>query len=121
MAGYFQLKKTADGNYGFSLKAGNHEVILTSQTYKSRQSALEGIDSVRRNSQVAERFERRVAKDGSPYFVLTATNGQSVGRSEMYSGAAAMENGIRSVMANGSTPTLKEIEPDAGGSGPASS
>lgn len=46
------------------------------------------------------RFERKTAKDGSPYFVLKAANGEIIGKSEMYSSVAAMENGIASVVKN---------------------
>lgn len=38
--------------------------------------------------------------DGSPFFNLKATNGQVIGKSEMYSSAAACENGIESVKKN---------------------
>jgi uncharacterized protein len=110
MAGYFQLNTSAAGKFSFSLKAGNHEVILTSQVYASKHDALEGIESVRKNSPIAERFERKMAKDKSPYFVLHADNGRTLGRSEMYSGAAAMENGIQSVMSNGATTFVKGLE-----------
>ena len=40
------------------------------------------------------------AKDGSPYFVLKAANGEIIGKSEMYSSVAAMEKGIASVVTN---------------------
>lgn len=110
MAGYFQLGTTANGGFMFNLKAGNHEVILTSQTYQSKKSALEGIESVRNNSQLDSRLERKTAKDDSPYFVLLATNGQVIGKSEMYSGNAAMENGIKSVMTNGSSTFVKGLD-----------
>ena len=39
-------------------------------------------------------------KTVTPYFIIKAGNGQEIGRSEMYSGNAAMENGIQSVMKN---------------------
>jgi uncharacterized protein len=109
MTGYYAFSVTANGGFMFNLKAGNHEVILTSQVYQSRQAALDGIESVRKNSQADSRFERKVAKDNSPYFVLTAANGQVIGKSEMYSGSSAMEVGIKSVMANGSSTTVKGI------------
>lgn len=52
------------------------------------------------NGPIEARFERKTAKNGQTYFVLKATNGQTIGKSEMYSSVAAMENGIRSVMKN---------------------
>ena len=109
MSGYFQFGVAAGDHFMFNLKAGNHEVILTSQTYKSKQAALDSIESVRNNSQVESRFERKVAKDNSPYFTLLATNGQVIGKSEMYSSSAAMENGIKSVMTNGASKVVKGL------------
>ena len=108
MAGYFELKATPAG-FSFNLKAGNHEVILSSQVYKSKESALEGIASVRANAPDEARFERKTSTDGSPYFVLLASNGQTIGRSEMYTSIAGRDNGIRSVMSNGPSETVKTL------------
>jgi uncharacterized protein YegP (UPF0339 family) len=68
----------------FNLKAANGEVILTSETYHQKRSAEEGIASVRANAGDDSRFERKVAKDGSPYSVLKAANGEVVGKSEIH-------------------------------------
>lgn len=109
MKGYYELKKTAGGQFRFNLKAGNHEVILTSQTYDERRGAEAGIESVRRNGPVDERFEKKTSVSGEPYFVLKATNGQIVGTSEMYSGEAARDNGIASVKANSPSTEVKDL------------
>ena len=101
MAATFDLKQGGSGQFMFNLKAGNGEVVLTSELYKQKQSAIAGIDSVKANAGDDDRYERKTAKNGQPYFVLTATNGQIIGKSEMYSSTAAMENGIRSVKENG--------------------
>jgi uncharacterized protein YegP (UPF0339 family) len=108
MPGIFDLKKAANGQFMFNLKAANHEVILTSELYHQKHSALEGIASVKTNAAQDERYDRRKAKDGSPYFVLLAANRQVIGTSEMYSSAAAMENGIRSVKQNGPTAEIHD-------------
>ena len=50
MAGKFEVKKRKDGQYYFNLKAGNGEIIATSEAYKQKASAMKGIDSVRRNA-----------------------------------------------------------------------
>ena len=101
MAGKYELKKSANGQFIFNLKAGNHEVILTSETYVTKDSALAGIQSVRVNSPLDERYERKTSTNDHPYFSLKAANGQNIGRSEMYSSINAMENGISSVKKNG--------------------
>jgi uncharacterized protein YegP (UPF0339 family) len=100
MNGSFELKKGDSGKLMFNLKSGNSQVILTSQTYASKESALAGIESVKANSADDARFERKTSNADQPYFVLTATNGQTIGKSQMYAGAAAMEKGIESVKNN---------------------
>ena len=100
MAGKFVMAKTNNGYLVVNLKAGNGEVILTSEFYKAKASALTGIESARQNAQNEAQFERRTSKAEEPYFVLKAGNGEVLGRSEMYSSAAAMENGIASVRKN---------------------
>ena len=99
MAGYFQLKKAANGQFMFNLKAANNKVVLTSETYSSRAAADTGIASVKRNAARDKNFERKTASDGSPYFVLKSeSNGKIIGKSELYSSAAAREKGIAAVV-----------------------
>ncbi|MGE8687529.1 MAG: YegP family protein [Achromobacter sp.] len=107
MSGYYDLKRSGD-QYMFNLKAGNNEVILTSERYTTKASAQDGIASVRQNSQVDARYQLKTASDGSPYFTLSAANGQAIGRSEMYSSTAARDKGVASVKANGPTTTVKD-------------
>ena len=97
MAGKFEVKKGSGGKVGFNLKAGNGQTILTGQQYKDKGGAQNGVRSVRDNAAKDERFERKTAKDGRPYFVLKAANGQVIGQSQMYKSARSMENGIKSV------------------------
>ncbi|MBR2436359.1 MAG: YegP family protein [Alistipes sp.] len=98
--GKFVISQRKNGEYQFNLKAGNGQVILTSEGYTTLSACKNGIESVKKNSQEDARFERKEAKDGSPFFNLKATNGQVIGKSEMYSSAAACENGIESVKKN---------------------
>jgi len=50
MAGKFELKKGSTGKYHFNLLASNGQVIATSESYQSKQSALKGIESVKINA-----------------------------------------------------------------------
>lgn len=109
MKGYYELKKAADGRYHFSLCAGNHEVILASQMYTEKRGAEEGIAAVRENGTHDSRFERKLSASGEPYFTLKAANGQVLGSSEMYGSEASRDNGIRSVMSNCPSGTLKDL------------
>jgi len=107
MAARYDLTRSGQ-QYRFVLKAGNNEPILTSELYTSKQSALDGIDSVRVNSPVDARYERKNASNGSPMFNLKAANGQVLGTSEQYSSVAARENGIQSVKNNGPTAPVQD-------------
>lgn len=109
MKGYYELKKTEAGKFHFTLKAANHEVILSSQLYAEKTSAENGIESTRTNGPHEARFERKLSVKGEPYFLLKAPNGQIIGTSEMYGSEASRDNGIRSVVTNSPTPTLKDI------------
>ena len=109
MAGKFELKKSSDGQFMFNLKAGNGEIILTSERYKAKASANTGIKSVQTNAPQDHRFERRTSKSNEPYFVLKAANHEIIGTSEMYSSKSAMENGIRSVKDNAPTAVTADL------------
>jgi uncharacterized protein YegP (UPF0339 family) len=101
MAGKFDLKKSPSGKFMFNLLAGNNQVILTSELYESKSAAENGIASVQKNAGDEARFERKESSGGDAFFVLKAANSQVIGKSQMYSSASAMENGIESVKTNG--------------------
>ena len=98
--GKFVVTKNDRGQFHFSLKANNGQVILSSQEYSSKAACENGIESVRTNAADDSKFERKEAKDGRPYFNLKAANAQVIGSSQMYSSEDAMENGIASVKTN---------------------
>lgn len=50
MAGKFVITKDKKGDFRFSLKAGNGEIIAISEGYAAKASALGGIESVRKNA-----------------------------------------------------------------------
>ena len=107
--GYFKLfKSDKNGEYFFNLKAGNHETILSSEGYKSKSGAKNGIESVKKHAPDDSNYERKEAKNGQFHFNLKASNGQVIGSSEMYTTKAARENGIESVKKNAPDAEIKE-------------
>lgn len=92
---FFELFEGADGDYYFNLAATNHEVVLSSEGYSSRQSALSGILSVLNNGGETANYELREATNGQYYFVLQAQNGQTIGMSELYSTKGNAKQGIQ--------------------------
>jgi len=109
MPGTFEIKRAADGQTFFRLKATNGQIILASEMYKAREGALKGIESVRTNAPIAERYSKLTSKDGSFYFTLKAANSEVIGSSEMYKSEASRDEGIDSVMKNAPAAKLVEI------------
>lgn len=98
--GKFEIKTRKNGEFQFDLKAGNGQVILTSEGYTTKSNCLNGVESVKKNSQDDSKFDRKTSTNGKPYFNLKATNGQIIGTSEMYESEASRDNGIESVKKN---------------------
>ena len=112
--GKFVIRKTNTG-IKFDLKAGNGEVIATSEVYASEAACKNGVESVKKNAPVAAvenqtvegyaaekhpKFEVYTDKAGEFRFRLKATNGQVIAVSEGYKAIASCLNGIESVKKN---------------------
>ena len=112
--GKFVLKETNPG-FKFDLKAGNGEVIATSEVYESKAACENGIASVIKNAPAANvenqtvegfetqkhpKFEVYADKAGEFRFRLKATNGQVIAVSEGYKALASCLNGVESVKKN---------------------
>lgn len=100
MAGKFEVYKDKRGETRFRLKASNGQIILASEGYKTKSSAMNGVASVQKNAPNDARYQRKESKSGKPMFNLRAGNNQVIGTSEMYDSTAACENGIASVKKN---------------------
>jgi uncharacterized protein len=50
MAGKFEVYEGKSGKFYFRLKAGNGEIIATSQGYASEDGAKKGVESVKKNA-----------------------------------------------------------------------
>jgi uncharacterized protein YegP (UPF0339 family) len=112
--GKFVMKETATG-IKFDLKAGNGEVIATSEVYTTERACKAGIESVKKNAPIAgvedhtveeiekvkhPKFEMYQDKSGGYRFRLKATNGEIIAVSESYTSKAGCSNGIESVKKN---------------------
>lgn len=106
----YQIRPTTDSKFMFNLKAENNQVILTSQVYEQKQSALDGIASVQANGPFSKNFEHKLSTANEPYFVLKAQNGEIIGNSQMYSSQAAAEAGIASAQINSRSVEIATVE-----------
>ncbi|MBE6764824.1 MAG: DUF1508 domain-containing protein [Ruminococcaceae bacterium] len=125
MAGKFEIKVTDSGKYRFNLKAGNGEVIATSQLYATAASCKKGIESVKRivlnaklEDQTVEgfqtvtnpKFEVYTDKNNETRFRLKARNGEIVATGEGYSAKKSCLNGIESIKKNAPEAKVVEVE-----------
>ena len=97
MAATFEIYRDNAGEFRFRLKAGNSEPVLASEGYTSKSGAENGVESVKKNAPLDERFEKRETKNGDPYFVLKAGNHEVIGKGQTYSSTAARDAGIGAV------------------------
>jgi uncharacterized protein YegP (UPF0339 family) len=109
MSGWYELSNSSDGQFRFTLKAGNAETILTSELYTSKASAENGISSVQNNCQIDGRYEKKESSNNKYYFNLKAANHQIIGTSQMYISAASRDKGIESIKNNGTANTIKDL------------
>ncbi len=58
--------------YHFVLKAPNNKAILNSENYTTKDSALNGIASIKVNSLSKDNFKIKTAENNEKYFVLKA-------------------------------------------------
>ena len=97
MAGKFEVYKDKAGEFRFRLKAGNGETILTSEGYKAKASAMNGVASVQKNSGDEKLFDKSETAKGSFRFSMKAKNHQVIGTSQNYKSARSRDNGIAAV------------------------
>lgn len=100
MSGKFEIFKDVGGQYRFRLKAVNGEIILASESYKSKSGAKKGVASVKTNAPFYSSYERKFARDGKSMFNLKAANHEVIGTSEQYESEASRNKGIESVRVN---------------------
>lgn len=97
MPGKFEVYKDKAGEFRFRLKAANGQNILSSEGYKAKPSCMNGVESVKKNSQNPDRFVKKTTPSGKFRFNVTASNGQVVGTSQSYASESGCNNGMKSV------------------------
>jgi len=97
MAAKFELYQDKSGEYRFRLKAGNGENIGKSEGYKAKSGATNGIESVKKNASLDERYEVKESASGKWMFNLKAANHQVILTSQLYSSESAAKKGCEAI------------------------
>lgn len=101
MAGKIEIKTTSNGKFMFNLKAGNGQIILTSNMFGTKEDALAAITKLQAVTDAD--IEVKTNTSGEPYFSIAG-----IGKSESYSSKAACDNGVESVKKNAPGATIAE-------------
>jgi uncharacterized protein YegP (UPF0339 family)/menaquinone-dependent protoporphyrinogen IX oxidase len=129
--GIFEIIRDSANKFRFHLKAGNGQIIAVSQSYGAKESAINGIDSIKKNAPLAkiadltkeeEMPKTKHAKGIIPEpvfeiqtngpdkwrFHLKAVNGEIIAVSQSYQTKESVLSGIASVQKN--APTAKMVD-----------
>lgn len=109
MAGKFEVYADKGGDYRFRLKAGNGEIILSSEGYSSKSACMNGVESVKKNAADDGRYEKKETASGKFMFNLKAANHQVIGSSQTYKSASGRDNGIESVKKNAAAAAVVDV------------
>ncbi|MBQ8357535.1 MAG: DUF1508 domain-containing protein [Clostridia bacterium] len=112
----FEVKRASDGRYMFNVRAGNTQIIASSQMYTAMASCRNGIKSVGVNAPIAPiedqtlatvnkekcpKFQIYFDKGGKYRFNLLAANGDNIlSCTQGYTRKSSCQNGIKSVINN---------------------
>ena len=109
MSGVFEVYKDKAEEYRFRLKASNGQLVLSGEGYAAKAGCLNGIESVKENCMIPERFETYQDKAEKYRFRLKAANGQVIGVGEAYETEASLASGIESVKRWATESEIKQI------------
>ncbi len=129
VTGVFEVLCDIAGRFRFHLKAANGQIIAVSHSYGTRENALKGIASIKKNAPIAKTadyttggtipvhhveivqapvFEIQFNAPDRYRFHLKAATGQIIAVSQSYLSKQSAENGIASVKTN--APLAKIID-----------
>jgi uncharacterized protein len=133
--GVFEIILDAANKFRFHLKAGNGEIIAVSQGYGAKESAIKGIDSIKKNAPIAKIADLTTGEVAVPKhakgivqepvfeiqtnapdkwrFHLKAGNGEIIAVSQSYGSKESTESGIASVKKNAAMAKVVDLTLEA--------
>ncbi|MEM8892478.1 MAG: DUF1508 domain-containing protein [Bacteroidota bacterium] len=95
----FQIFKGKDDQFYFRLKSVNGNILVSSEAYTQKDSALNGIRSVKENGTDEGNYRKKTSDSGDKHsFSIIAKNGQVVATSQSYESESGRDNGVQSTM-----------------------
>jgi len=103
-----KVHRSTDGQFYFTINAGNGQVLAHSETYKTKRSLRGGIKSAIKVLTIKTEYMIKVHRstDGQFYFTINAGNGQVLAHSETYKTKRSLRGGIKSAIRAVTDPAL---------------
>ena len=98
----------AEEPFSFAFLNAEGQTLVKSENYSAKKSAVNGIESVKRNCQNDARYELNKSKNGKFYFNLKASNGQIVGTSMLFASEAERSSAIAELKSEGPGASVEE-------------
>jgi len=93
----FEVFMGEDKKFYFHLRASNGEIVLGSQAYTAKSSAMTGIKSVQTNGANASQWHVSTAINGDYAIRLVAGNGATIGSGELYSSQSNANRAVSTI------------------------
>ena len=106
IAARYRLRRSTGIQFDFDLVSAENVPLLTSQLYATKGDAENGIRSVRLHSPFDANYIRKVSSPSQFFFILIATNGETLGRGEMHTTAHSRDHSIGAVKSAGRAATV---------------
>nr|WP_067293546.1 YegP family protein [Marinobacterium profundum] len=105
-------KSQAKEPYTFSFLGADGSSVVRSENYAVKKSCMNGIESVRKNSQAEGRYDLAESKNGKFFFNLKATNGQVVATSSLFASVALRSEAMAFLKAHAPAMPVEEVDAD---------
>lgn len=93
----FEMYQGKDNELYFRLVENSGKILLSSEGYKLKDSAMNGIESVKKNLTLPNGIEKKETPNGKYFFNVKSTNGQVVGTSTMFDSVEQREKWINDI------------------------
>ena len=94
--------------FSFTFVGAEGKTIIKSENYAAKKSALNGIESVKKNASNDNRYEMKQSKDGKFFFNLKAANGQIVGTSTLFASETDRDRAMAELKSDAASASLTE-------------
>jgi len=102
------IRRATNSQYYWVLNASNGQVLITSETYTTKDSCKGGIASSKINVYDSN-FVRKTASNGQLFFNQIANNYQVLGTSETYVSTQGRDNGISAVKRDAPIANIEDL------------